>query len=187
MSRKKGSSHIQDAGFLKRFGIKAAAWRQEFTLVPPSSNWMKPSFECQALSLQAQHKCPAVMPPPRQQSVIRAPAAQLIRKISKCDSAWIWIWRQSRNCNQLRTLKTEKNNSLQRTFQCGSNSLLGAMKAKGSAQAAESLGRLSCEKAAQSAVTWPALLYDQFCPDSLSNTDFLDTLGQDSSQLILTT
>lgn len=84
-------------------------------------------------------------------------------------------------------VKTEKNNSLQRTFQCGSNSLLGAMKAKGSAQAAESLGRLGCEKAAQSAVTWPALLCDQFCPDSLSNTDFLDTLGQDSSQLILTT
>lgn len=41
---------------------------------------MKPSFECQALSLQAQHKCPAVMPPPRQLSVVRVPAAQFIRK-----------------------------------------------------------------------------------------------------------
>lgn len=30
--------------------------------------------------MQAQHKCPAVMPPPRQLSVIRAPAAQFVRK-----------------------------------------------------------------------------------------------------------
>lgn len=28
------------------------------------------------------------------------------KKTSKCDSAWIRIWRQSRNCNQLRTLKS---------------------------------------------------------------------------------
>jgi len=41
---------------------------------------MKPSFECQALSSQAQHKCPAVMPPPRQHSVVRTPAAQFMRK-----------------------------------------------------------------------------------------------------------
>lgn len=28
------------------------------------------------------------------------------KKTSKYDSTWIWIWRQSRNCNQLRTRKS---------------------------------------------------------------------------------
>lgn len=84
-------------------------------------------------------------------------------------------------------VKTEKSNSLQRTFQCcGRNSLLGATKAKGPAWAAECLVSLDCKTAAQSAAAWPALLCDQFCPDSLSDSGFLHTSEQDFSQLTLT-
>lgn len=59
------------------------------------------------------------------------------------------------------------------------------MKMKDSAQAAAGLARMGIQTAAQQAAMWLALISSQSCPDTLLNTDFLDTLGQDSAQITL--
>lgn len=106
MSRKKGSSHIQDAGFLKRFSIKVAAWRQEFTLVPPPKQLDEAKLWMSGPVIAGTAQMPRSNATTKAALSCQSTSSTICKKSSKCDSAWIRIWRQSRNCNQLRTLKS---------------------------------------------------------------------------------
>lgn len=106
MSRKKGSSHLRDTGFLKKNLASRLHLAGKNSLSTPLKEldeaklWMSgpvivgtAQMPCSNATTKAALGCQSTS------SIIR-------KKTSKYDSTWIWIWKQSRNCNRLRTRKS---------------------------------------------------------------------------------